>query len=434
MSIESIVDVQVSNTGAQVQQAGFGVPLILDAHDHFPERVRYYTEADALLDDGFTTDSPAYLAAQKLMSQSPRVVRFAVGRRANAPLLAFEISPTLKAGATYELGVNGQTVRHVPEPGDTLADLCSDLETLLDAVPGFTVGSTASTVTITATAAGNWCRVSAPNPELLAVKQTHADPGVVDDLVACAAESNDWYAVTLTTSGEAEILAAAAWVESNKRIMVTHTQDAGVVNDAPAGATDVAAQLEAGDYFRSAALWHHDNGAFSAVAWLGSTMPKDPGSSTFKFRRLAGVEASRLTETQQGNARAKNANTYTTVGGIGITAEGVVASGEFIDRVRDGDWFTARTQERVFGVLANADKVPFTDHGIATIESELRAQIQEAITAGFLTDDPEPVITVPRARNVPRPDREARRLTGISFEARVASAVHAVTIRGRITV
>lgn len=169
-------------------------------------------------------------------------------------------------------------------------------------------------------------------------------------------------------------------------------------------------------------------------ALLGATFPFDPGSVTFKFRKLAGVTSDALTATQLTNLRNKNAMFFTDYGGVAITAEGKTAAGEFADVIRDRDWFESRLQARVFSVLVNNAKVPFTDRGIAAIEAELRAQLTEGIQSGFLTNNPAPVVSVPLASAVASVDKAARVLKPISFTAKVAGAIHATTISGTITV
>lgn len=81
MGLEQVVDVQISSQSSQVTQAGFGTMLILGTHTNFAERLRYYTDADTLLDDGFLTTDPEYLAAVKAFSQELKPERIAVGRR-----------------------------------------------------------------------------------------------------------------------------------------------------------------------------------------------------------------------------------------------------------------------------------------------------------------------------------------------------------------
>ena len=91
-------------------------------------------------------------------------------------------------------------------------------------------------------------------------------------------------------------------------------------------------------------------------------------------------------------------------------------------------------QERIFGVLANLPKLPFTNQGIAVIEGEIRAQQQEAITNGVFASDPAPTVSVPDVLDVPTADKANRLLPDVGFTATLAGAIHAVEIDGTVSV
>ena len=117
-----------------------------------------------------------------------------------------------------------------------------------------------------------------------------------------------------------------------------------------------------------------------------------------------------------------------------------MASGEFIDVIRGRDWLTARLRERIFGLLINARKVPFTNAGIDQVTSEVSAQLTEGIGAGYLSPDNLEgqdvpfVVTAPTAQEVSKADKIARLLPNVAFEATLAGAIHAVQINGSIQV
>lgn len=79
MSLDSIVNVTITNESVSMAQAGFGVPLILGQSAPFTEKVREYSDASGMLTDGFKTDDPLYLSALKLKSQSPCITTFKIG-------------------------------------------------------------------------------------------------------------------------------------------------------------------------------------------------------------------------------------------------------------------------------------------------------------------------------------------------------------------
>jgi hypothetical protein len=81
MSLDSIVEVNITNQSVSMSQAGFGVPLILGPSRIEGEtKVDIYSDLSEMLNDGFKTDSPLYRSALKLKSQSPCVTTFKIGQ------------------------------------------------------------------------------------------------------------------------------------------------------------------------------------------------------------------------------------------------------------------------------------------------------------------------------------------------------------------
>lgn len=432
-SLNRIVTVNVSTASAQIRQPGFGTALIMGSHSRFSERIRFYSETAAMITDGFATTDPEYKAAVKLLSQSPRVTRFAVGRRANKETLAFDITPIAVDSKKYTITVNGVDKSFTSDSSATVAEICTGLVAAIGAITGFTVTDATTKITIVASAAGNWVGLKANDPALLTVTQVQADPGIAADLAAANTENPDWYGVTLTTHSKAELVAAAAWIEANGKLSVQATQDSDVITVAASGATDVAKTLKTSAYKRTGLIYHPDNGDFAGAAWMGRCFPKSPGSLTFKFKSLSGVASVALTDTQLGNAEDKNCNVYTEFGGSSFTSQGTTAQGEFLDVTRDTDWFTSRLQVRVATLKLANDKISFDDSGIALLEVELRNQMEEGIAAKFLAASPAPVYIVPTAASIASADKAVRNLTGLQAQGTIAGAIHSTTLAVTLT-
>jgi hypothetical protein len=259
---------------------------------------------------------------------------------------------------------------------------------------------------------------------------------VADDLTAINNANSTWYALIATTRDLATVKAIAAWVEARIKLFGTASSDPDIIN-VPAGTdtTSIAAFLNQLGYVRTFVMYHQDaDFDFPEAAWFGRVLPLEPGSETWKFKRLNGISYSNLTTTQSNNALAKKANTYEFVGGVGITANGTVAQGEYIDIVRGIDWLTARIQEFVFSVLVNNPKVPYTDAGIAVVQAEVMRALALGVSNDFLASDPSPLVTVPKAADVPPADKANRILRNVKFTATLAGAIHAVVIRGTVSV
>ena len=117
-----------------------------------------------------------------------------------------------------------------------------------------------------------------------------------------------------------------------------------------------------------------------------------------------------------------------------------MAEGEFIDIMRGVDWITARMEENVYSKLVNSNKIPYTIEGISIIEGAIRQTLDNAIANGVLTPDPETYdgnpyeVVVPIISEISTNDRANRLLPDVTWEARLAGAIHKVIIRGKVVV
>jgi hypothetical protein len=444
MALSDIVSISVSTSGAPVERAGFGVPLILAplVPAGFTERVRFYTSLTDMAAAGFATTEAAYLMAAAVFSQNPKPSKIAVGRLALAPTQQYELTPVVSNSTDYTATIDGHAVTYTSDGTATAAEITGGLKTLIDAL-GLAVTTslqnTNATLRIVANAAGAFHSVSVSDVSRCKIVQNHADPGVATDLAAIALENSDWYCVLNAVNSKAMASAIAAWVESNAKLFLCQTSDSEAVTlaqstDNNSGSpTTLAEQLHASAYFRTAAVYHPVPSAFAGAAWAGACLPLDPGSETWAYKTLAGVTASSLTATQRTNALAKNCNTYTTIAGLNATEQGKVAGNEYIDVIRFRDWLQSNMQADIFAVIKKSSKVPFTDAGISAIKAAILGRLDLGVLAGGLAGDPAPSVTVPKAADVSAADKSARSLTGVRFAATLAGAIQAVTISGTVT-
>jgi hypothetical protein len=249
-------------------------------------------------------------------------------------------------------------------------------------------------------------------------------------------ENSDFYGVAINSRVQADQEEIAAWTEANDRLCGISSADADIK---AATILDIAGVLQTAAYDRSYVFYHPDadggvDDPWAEMAWMGNRFPSDPGSSTWKFKTLTGVPSYVLSSTERTNILGKNCAIYTNIGGVNITEEGKVASGEWIDIIRGIDWNTARITEAVFSLFVNTEKVPYTDPGVATVEAEIKKELQNAVTAGLYKADPAPVTTVPLVADVPAAAQLNRLLPDIKFTASLAGAIHALTINGVVSV
>lgn len=116
MSLSDLVAVTFSLTNPGVTQAGFGVPLLTSFSATWPERVRYYDDIDSVADD-FAANTPEYMAAEVMFSQSTGLSRLGIGRCANVPTQRWAVG-TYQAvvAGVYTLTITG------PDTGETWVD------------------------------------------------------------------------------------------------------------------------------------------------------------------------------------------------------------------------------------------------------------------------------------------------------------------------
>lgn len=438
MPLSDIASITITTQTVSAQAPGFGIPLILAPNATYAERVRFYTSLSGVAVD-FATTTPEYEAAAAIFAQSPRVPRIATGRLALKPTQRFAITPVAGNAVNYKMYINGNTVSVTSDGDGTVTEIIGLLKTAIDLLSlGVTTSDQTTHLRIVANSAGAHFDVSVDDPAKLGIKQDHADPGAATDLDAIIAENNDWYGVVNCFNSRDMAVAIAGWVESNKKLFVCDSQESDTItvatgSDSTSTGT-IAKKISSDARTRTAVIYHPENGDHAGAAWIGAMFAKDPGRATWAHKSLSGVTVETLTPTHIVNLEAKDCNYfYAPAGTVGHTYWGNVGSGQYIDVIRDQDWFEASLQTRIYNVLSAADKIAFTDEGIAIIAGEVRAQLQEGIRVGFLAAQPEPVVTVPLAADVDAEDKAARLLPDISFEATLAGAIHKTTLRGTIS-
>lgn len=259
------------------------------------------------------------------------------------------------------------------------------------------------------------------------------NPGIATDLAAILTADSDWYGLVLDSNGSAEVQAAAAWVESNKKLFGYTTSDQAHLSTG--SVTALAYVLKNLGYLRTFGAWRAKIGtadACTAAAWMGEEFPKDPGASSWGHKTLVGQSTDALTDAQRQAIESYNLNHYTLLGDAGVAYPGKVAGGEWIDVIRDLDSVRVNLQYDLADLLLSNDKIPFTDAGIAQVVSIVRARMQASVRGGIFADDTPFTVTAPRASAVSTTNRQNRTLPGVTFGARMAGSILNIQVRGRV--
>lgn len=435
MSLDSIVSVTITTGTAAVSQTGFGVPLIAGYHAYYADTVREYDGATGLADlvtDGFATTHPIYKAASYLLAQSPKVSTFKVGKLSTTGKQIVDITPIAINSHAYSVTIGSETATYTSDASATVAEICTGLSAAINLLTGaFT--ATDNTTKITVTADANdvdfvYTDYEKANLRFTDVSTVQAD--MATDLAAIAVADNDWYCLLLARQPEADIAAAALYIETVKKIFICNSPDYGIISNS---ATDVASDLQALAYARTAVVYHAAFGQHAGAAWAGLGLPLDPGTETWMFLQPSGITVNTLTSAQQGFVEGKNANFLIEVAGNNIMKFGWGADGTFIDQTRLIDAIQSGIQEEVFGALINNKKIPFTNAGVSLIKGKILGVLNSYVPFG-LSPSPAPAVFAPDVADVSSLDKASRTLPDVTFTATLSGAVHSVVISGTVSV
>ncbi len=431
MSLDQIVSVSISRDVKTVSRVGFGVPLILGSNATFVERIRSYSDIAAVLVD-FAATTAEHKAASSIFAQNPRPPIIKIGRVGVAIKMKVNIEPTTVVDSTlYKVTINGTDFDFTSGVGTSATLIVTGL---LAAIAG---GSEPVTTTdnttdfdIEADVAGVDFQISVNANQTLLSTSIYSED-VSDALALIRDEDDDFYFVLMTSRTDSEIKDLSAAIELLTKFYMGATFDTDTLLVTE---TDVIGVLKGLNVDKTAILYSTENLTYPEAGWVGLMSPKDPGSVTWKFKTIVGSVATNLTDTQKGNLKGKNGNIFNTVGGVDITEEGVVSSGEFIDIIRGTAFIEVNIQADVFQGLVSVDKVPFTNAGIDVVKNLVLAVLNAAVDSGILTDNPGPVVTAPDVSEISTADKAARFLDNVEFTAVFSGAIHKTTITGIISV
>src|SRR5690554_511106 len=246
---------------------------------------------------------------------------------------------------------------------------------------------------------------------------------------------DDFYFVSIESHSPADIEEIADVIEAESKIFVTSYNGSDATD--PTDTQDIGSVLQAKDLARTMIIYAENPDEYPEMAFVGLQAPKDPGSTTWKFKTVSGVTVSRLTTTQSLTLKGtrfdygKGYNTYENFGGRNILSEGRMVNGEFCDVIRFADFLEARMRERIYLTLVNSEKIPYTAAGFAIIEGRMREVLQEGVAVGGLASFN---VTVPNPRTLDPNLRANRVAEGFEFTGVLAGAVHFVSVAGRISI
>lgn len=460
-SVNQIVNVNISLSTLGVVQAGFGIPLIVGPTGfNNADVIRYYASAAGYLADGHVTSDIEYTYLTEAFEQPIQPGLVGVGARTPSTNAVDTIAVgTLVVPHLYKFTLNGNVISCTSSSGNTQEIILTALAMVINALPSpygtfgpaynAVVGGSGSGALLTNTSAGGLpVVITAVDADLTHVQVTPGNNITSDlDAILQAPTGNDWYGLCVAGSSDYDVLQTAAFTEDLKKIYIAASGDAAISTSAT---TDIMSVLQSKSYQRTALMF--SPGSYNLgidAAWLGGQLPQVPGSNNWKFKTLAGISTDSYTATQRatligavaGGVRVssgKNANIYELVGGAGITEEGWMAGGQFIDVIVGADALQANMEALIFAQLLLNPKVPYTDKGVTVIENQVNLALQNASDnpggSGFI-DHTSIVINVLPISSVPANTRAQRILPPgiITWSCRLTGALDFIFINGTIT-
>jgi len=439
MALSEIITTTIQAGTVSPSRRGFGTPLILAYHTAWAtDEVRTYSSFSGVAAD-FSANEPPYLMAQKVFQQNPRVTSIKIGRLPTpgtgqvtvVDLTDYDLASTITGSVTAPDG----TVTAISVPFNTdLPTTVGDLQSALTAITDLTAVAASPLVTCTADNPGEsfFYEFTIPGVDVYDDTLTWGYDTRLDNVLNV---DPDFYCVVVENNSPDNMAEVAAWASTNDRIAAFGPQftkpslfDASLFTVA-ADHTALVANNDA-----LGLMTKEPRNTFKECAWVGKNLSSDPGSITWAYTRLDSTGADSYTTSERNTIEdaTRSMNHYVAEASIGITRPGEMFGGEFIDVVRGIAWLEARLQERLFTLLVNEPKVPYTNAGLGQLTAEVRGQLREAEDRGVI--DAGWTVTVVPVELQATADRAARIVRGLEFQARLQGAVHTINLIGTVTV
>nr|DAV48994.1 MAG TPA: tail sheath protein [Caudoviricetes sp.] len=248
-----------------------------------------------------------------------------------------------------------------------------------------------------------------------------------DHLATAIQKDADWYAAVIAGEGP-DFLPFAKAIEAERRLFITDQVEPKV--------------MKAQNLYRTAVIVGQEGGGTTAGAWAAKCLGYAAGSETWALKQLAGIPAASLTPQKEREILGDNGTIFSRMSAsLNLTRGGKVAGGEWVDVIRFRDWLQDVMQGNLVATLINRPKLPYTDEGLAVIESSMIKSLEEGVKAGGVVDWRDNgegqlvrgyTVTVPQAKDVPF-NIKASRVAHVSFSAYLTGAIHAIEVTGSFT-
>lgn len=351
------------------------------------------------------------------------------------------IAQQIVDGTSFDnLLIVGPSPKVKPATAPALVGVYSDLSEVVAA--GFaTSGDNADPVGVAAMIAFS----QNPKPAAVYIAPIQDDDASALDTVKRAISTPGWWAVCTAGVDSSVYASIAAYIETTEKLFC-YTETNFFDTDKPVAAVS-------GEYFRTLGIFGKESSVqeiadipaanlYMNVAFVAKWFNYQSGTETTAFKVLNGVNPAELTSAEMAALDAAHISYFVPVGNRNLTMGGAVLSGEWADVVRFRDWLKNDMQTRVVDLFATNSKIPFTDAGIAAIQNQMLASLKAGQDIGGIAEEefdgngesiPGYTTSVPSAAAITASQKSTRTLSGLTFKARLASAIHLTDLNGTLT-
>lgn len=446
MGFSNLIDNAISRESIVAARGNFGTGMLVHYHTKSAERVIEVASAEELVTDfGFDrsdgTDAVFLAKVDQIFAQNPKPASLKIGRRALAPTQVYTLSiQSVAVGDVVSITFEG-TECSVTVDGSTVAATATAVGTalaaLINAIHSGRAANSSGVVTVTASAAGilysyaDWNR-------FIEVKSTTTDAGVATDLGNILTDDDDWIAFDLVDDNEAEVEAAAAWAETNKKMFWPTTPDTNVRKSAVTN--DVGSDLKTLAYDYTQLWWNGksttDCRGFALFCSVAAFY--NPGRATFAHKTIKSTEADDKATLRTGEIstlESKRVNFYAPYLKVPTSWSGVTCSGEWSDIIIGTAWLDSEIKATLFETIRGADgKMSYTDEDITMLVGALGSVLERAESDDYklLAKDPKYTIDATKAASLSSSARATRDYDGLDWTGTFAGAVHSGVVRGKV--
>lgn len=232
---------------------------------------------------------------------------------------------------------------------------------------------------------------------------------------------NDWYFLVCSENSNDVVQALSAWIDTQMKMYFVTTQDLAL-----------PALLESE---QTVVMYHDNSDAYVAEGLVSLAAVNEPGSITFKFKTVNGVQAANITSTELTKLHTDGGFSYVRKMGVLQTTEGITTSKEYIDVLMGAHYIQARMEEECMYLAINNKKIPYDNTGIAMLAGVAKDVLTRGAQMGIILKDDDTgkgvfTIDIVKREDVSKNDIANRVYNGIKWTATLAGAIHSGTMTG----